>query len=125
MEDAVWFLLAVQVILNLFLVGNIVSIRKLLKDWLNSSPNKAIIDILGACEMYTRVTAIQAEEIKKYTEGICRKTETVYNLDSIHLELQSINRWVSSIQLDGSVGFSSTLDRIEDNLINIKRALEK
>jgi hypothetical protein len=128
MEDAVWFLLVVQVILNLFLVGNVLSIRKRFENWPHNPLDRVIIDISGACEELIRLTASQLgiiKEIKENTRKIQHKTDTVRTLDDVHLDLQSILHDVSGIRLYGPIGLEETLDRIQSDLMDIKIALEK
>ena len=120
MEDALWLLLAVQVVFNLLLVSNVVSIRKRFEDSLGSTSysERSILDRLNACEGAIRNTAGSAEEIKEHMEALRLKFIAFpSHLDS---RLSSIDR---GVRLRGSDDISSTIESINSQLASIRTEL--
>ena len=120
MEDALWLLLAVQVVFNLLLVSNVVSMRKRFEDSLGSTSysERTILDRLNACEGAIRNTAGSAEEIKEHMEALRLKFITFpSNLDS---RLSSIDRGVRLRGLDET---DSTIESINSHLASIRTGL--
>jgi len=125
MENVLWLLLAVQVVSNLLLIVNVVSMRKSFKESRGSYSysERAIIDNLRACEGAIRQTANSVEGIKEHMEASRLEAVKPYDLSMLNRSLDRIQRSISEIKLNESAAYASKLKSIDDNLDRLCRTL--